>query len=591
MAVSYNDGNQPVTTTTSTLNPIGTGYTTTQLYDATGNPSGLSNNGNLTPNLATLSYNSNALVSGINFLTSDGTSALANEQFTYDGNLRPSTTTATWQSGSGSTGQIFTQTRSYDAVSNVTSLLTTHAAVPGQTGSGGSETQNYCYDEQNRLIWAGNSGTQPGAGNGTCGAGTLGNTLSGASYTNTFVYTHLGQLWQGPLNGSSTSYQYFYCESGPHQLSGLYSAGTTCANKSGQLYKTTYSPWGDVTGRTYQGTLATLTNDGLDHLVKWGIGGGNNEYYAYDAAGNRVVRRTNNSGTTTMTVYAFGLEEHVYSGTGTIQNNTYYYSLAGRLIGELTGTTPSTSIFLTDALGSVLTTFSNAAGTAKVLANQVYGPYGTQRYTSGTMGTAKGFTGQYNDAYTGLDYYNARYYDPVVGVFLAADTVQGNPRGVNPYAYVGGNPETKNDPTGNMNCKIVSNGCGGGGPPGPPPGPNPPPLPPPPGCTSGCKSSGPPTTSTPTPNPTPDQINNARSTAGSASSFFFGLAFLAGLLSKGLFLLSEQLLQWGSQILLTSVGPWAFLTIPLGLSLLALGAAAGVLAWQATKLTGMLGTL
>jgi RHS repeat-associated protein len=42
------------------------------------------------------------------------------------------------------------------------------------------------------------------------------------------------------------------------------------------------------------------------------------------------------------------------------------------------------------------------------------------------MGTNKGFTGQYNDTLTGLDYYNARYYDPVVGVFLSADTVQGN---------------------------------------------------------------------------------------------------------------------------------------------------------------------
>jgi len=38
--------------------------------------------------------------------------------------------------------------------------------------------------------------------------------------------------------------------------------------------------------------------------------------------------------------------------------------------------------------------------------------------------TTKGFTGQYADAVTGLDYYNARYYDPVAGVFLSADTVQ-----------------------------------------------------------------------------------------------------------------------------------------------------------------------
>jgi uncharacterized protein RhaS with RHS repeats len=49
---------------------------------------------------------------------------------------------------------------------------------------------------------------------------------------------------------------------------------------------------------------------------------------------------------------------------------------------------------------------------------------------------------------TGLDYYVARYYDPVVGQFLSADTVQGNQQGMAPYAYVGENPETATDPTG-----------------------------------------------------------------------------------------------------------------------------------------------
>ena len=41
-----------------------------------------------------------------------------------------------------------------------------------------------------------------------------------------------------------------------------------------------------------------------------------------------------------------------------------------------------------------------------------------------------------------------RYYDPTVGVFLSADTVQGDAQGMNPYAYVSGNPETLTDPTG-----------------------------------------------------------------------------------------------------------------------------------------------
>jgi len=77
------------------------------------------------------------------------------------------------------------------------------------------------------------------------------------------------------------------------------------------------------------------------------------------------------------------------------------------------------------------------------------------------MGTNKGYTGQYADPLSGFDYYNARYYDPVCGTFLSADPVQGNMQGMNPYAYVNGNPETYTDPTGNM--YAPPGGAGGGG--------------------------------------------------------------------------------------------------------------------------------
>ena len=113
------------------------------------------------------------------------------------------------------------------------------------------------------------------------------------------------------------------------------------------------------------------------------------------------------------------------------------------------------TFYLTDTLGSILASFNNAAGGASVKGNQVFGPYGTGRYSACCINTLKGFTGQYNDG-SGLDYYHARYYDPVVGVFLSADTVDGNMAGMNPYAYVKGNPETMNDPTGHKDCA----GCG-----------------------------------------------------------------------------------------------------------------------------------
>jgi len=56
--------------------------------------------------------------------------------------------------------------------------------------------------------------------------------------------------------------------------------------------------------------------------------------------------------------------------------------------------------------------------------------------------TTKGFTGQYADT--------------VAGVFLSADSVQGNVQGMNPYGYVGGNPETRNDPTGHCFLCIAA---------------------------------------------------------------------------------------------------------------------------------------
>ncbi|MBA2284201.1 MAG: hypothetical protein H0W02_01825 [Ktedonobacteraceae bacterium] len=465
LAQAYNDVGQPTTTTTSTSNPGDHGYIFTQVYDGTtGVQTGLSSTSTPTANLATLAYTVNAMVSALSFQTSTG-SALANEQFSYDLDLRPTRSTGTWQAGSGTTGTILDQSTGYDPAGNVTSQTTTQASVQGQSVSGGSETQVFCYDEQNRLVWASNAQATPSAGNGTCGSGTPGNSLSGAGYLTTPSMTHLGQLWRGSLNGSATQYQYLYCDSShPHRLTGLYPVGTTCATLSGAVYSigTTptngYDAWGNAITRIYNGVTATLSYDALDELVQWSDTASTNEWYVYDSSGERVLRRSSSGGATNLTVYAFGLEEHTYTSSGVSQSNTHYYTLAGHLIGTLIGS--NTQLVLTDALGSVLSTFSNTAGSASVQGNQVYDPYGTQSYHAGSMGTTKGFTGQYSDA-TGLDYYGARYYDPVAGIFLSADSVQGNAQGMDPYAYVGGNPETFSDPTGQAD--MTPGGRFGGG--------------------------------------------------------------------------------------------------------------------------------
>ena len=61
------------------------------------------------------------------------------------------------------------------------------------------------------------------------------------------------------------------------------------------------------------------------------------------------------------------------------------------------------------------------------------------------------FTGGVTDTSTGLQYMNARFYDPATGRFLSQDTYSGNP--YDPwtqhlYSYCGNNPVNMVDPTG-----------------------------------------------------------------------------------------------------------------------------------------------
>lgn len=74
------------------------------------------------------------------------------------------------------------------------------------------------------------------------------------------------------------------------------------------------------------------------------------------------------------------------------------------------------------------------------------------------------FTGQKNDATTGLMFYSARYYDTTLARFTQPDTIVPspfNPQSLNRYAYTLNNPVRYSDPTGHM--EEEEDGGGGDG--------------------------------------------------------------------------------------------------------------------------------
>ncbi len=86
-----------------------------------------------------------------------------------------------------------------------------------------------------------------------------------------------------------------------------------------------------------------------------------------------------------------------------------------------------------------------------------YYAYGTVRSTDG-MPTDYTFTGQKQDASSGLMFYQARYYDPALGRFAQPDSIVPNlynPQSLNRYSYTLNNPVRYTDPTGHKVCEDV----------------------------------------------------------------------------------------------------------------------------------------
>ena len=108
--------------------------------------------------------------------------------------------------------------------------------------------------------------------------------------------------------------------------------------------------------------------------------------------------------------------------------------------------------------GSTSLTTGDGGG---VVARQLYHPYGTVRWSEGTLPTDFGFTGQRGVPGTGLIFMHARYYHPYLNRFISADTIvpePENPQDLSRYSYVRNRPLNGVDPDGHV-CFFGIGSC------------------------------------------------------------------------------------------------------------------------------------
>ena len=259
------------------------------------------------------------------------------------------------------------------------------------------------------------------------------NNITGISYF--YDYDGLHRLISETTNaGSATSAEildYSYELAQIHAVSKI--------NRNGVNYNFAYDDNGNNTSGYH------LTNSPVTRTIKYNadnmptqvrMSGSIAATFTYDAEGARVKKVAGSN-----TTYYYG--DHYELENGTAVN----YIFAGSLrIAKKQGST--VSFFHKDHLGSSTVVVSD---TGAWQGKTEYMPYGTVRNESGSMGSDYMFTDQERDPEIGLYNYGARLYDPIMGVFVSADTIvqsPGDPQTYNRYSYCRNNPLTYTDPSG-----------------------------------------------------------------------------------------------------------------------------------------------
>jgi len=285
-------------------------------------------------------------------------------------------------------------------------------------------------------------------------------TLDDARHDLGFDYNALGQLDDFTAAGSSalTGQDFTYDENGNRES--IVESSTT--------YNYTVTTNTNRLASTQGPTAKTNTYDASGNITNDNI-----HTYVYDDRG-RLVSVDSGS----VTYEHNGQRQRVKKDDGT-NETLYVYDEVGQLIGEYddAGTAILEHVWFNDAPVAVLDgtdeyyVHTDHLGTPRIITdgNTIVwrwesGPFGEDAAQEDPDGDSTDFTynlrfpGQYYDDETGFHYNYFRTYDPSTGRYLESDPI-GLEGGLNTYGYVGGNPLSYIDPTGESGILLPISGA------------------------------------------------------------------------------------------------------------------------------------
>ncbi len=311
--------------------------------------------------------------------------------------------------------------------------------LPGGTTTG-NQTLTYTYDSQGRLIQSQNQSQNTGSPVSTWTVSyVLDKTGNRTGLTYQTQVTGLGQKFGPSVYNPNSVNQYASTSLGSYQYDD--NGNTTVLDSRLAL------------GWTWQNLLDQAT-DSVGQVTR----------YNYDALGrlSRIKK-----GTLDYRFRYCGSSICEFSRSAGQTFADVVFSKQDQPILQIE-TNGSITYFAQDQLSSVRALFGDQG---QIFEANSYTDYGS-RLNPGSLTpvsdqapskTIFAYTGKPLDPTTGLYYYLARFYDPVLGRFLSEDPAQD---GTNYYAYTDNNPINFNDPSGLS--RRPRDGDGAGGMPGPP---------------------------------------------------------------------------------------------------------------------------